>query len=86
MNPSILPRLGTTTDAALAVEAGVSPAYIQQLRVKRGIPAFCPRPDVARTHRRFRATDAEYAPVLAYAQAHGCDESTALRAIIAAAR
>lgn len=83
MNPNILPRLGTTTDAALAAEAGVSPAYIQQLRTKAGIPAFCPRPDVPRTHRRFRATDAEYAPVLAYAQAHGVDESTAIRALIA---
>lgn len=33
--------------------------------------------------RNFKATDAEFAPVLAYAKARGCSVSVVLRALIA---
>lgn len=83
ISDSLRLRLGTTTDAILAQEAGVTPAAIQAARKARGIPAFTQPPDVARTMRQFRATDAEYAVVKAYVAQYGGTESEAIRALIA---
>lgn len=85
--PRKLPRpplaeLGTAPDAEIAARYGVHPQSVYEARKAAGIPAYR-RPVEGAPVRYFRASDAEYAPVVAYAEAHGCSESEAIRALIA---
>lgn len=75
------PDLGTAPDAEIAARYGVHAQSVYEARKAAGIPAYR-RPPESAPVRNFRASDAEYAPVVAYAEAHGCSESEAIRALI----
>lgn len=74
--------LGTLPDQELARRWGRATHTVRAMRLRAGIPAWT-RPPESAPVRNFRATDAEYAPVVAYALAHRCSESEAIRALIA---
>lgn len=77
-NPALL---GTLPDQELARRWGRATHAVRAMRLAAGIPAW-KRPPESAPMRQFRATDAEYAPVVAYAEAHGCSESEAIRVLI----
>lgn len=75
------PLLGTAPDAHLAAQFGVCRQTIANARKAAGIPVY--RKGGPDPLRWFRCSDAGYAPVRAYAEAHGCSEGEAIRRLIA---